>query len=92
MTLTSGIFGIEYQAIQVILIHLTSMSYMVARGMQSPCSTLIGNQIGKANVVQAYEYFKATVGFLFFMIIIQFAIFIHYKDQIVAFFTQDDTL
>ena len=43
MTLASGFFGIEHQAIQVILIHLTSMSYMVARGMQSPCSTLVGN-------------------------------------------------
>ena len=62
---------------------------MVARGMQSPCSTLVGNQIGRANVPQAYGYFKATVGFLVALILLQFAVFLHYKHEIISFFAQD---
>lgn len=51
MTLAAGYFGITSQAAQVIMIYFLSLSFTAIMGAQSPFSTLIGNQIGNANVV-----------------------------------------
>ena len=64
MTIASGYFGIVSQAAEVIMIYLLSLSYMSVLGLQSTTGTLIGNQIGNANVIQAKEYFKIACYFL----------------------------
>lgn len=92
MTLATGYLGIVSQAAQVVMIYLLSMSFTAILGLQSPCGTLIGNQIGNANVIQARAYLKIAVYFLVLVILLQIFLFEFYKREIIALFTQDAKL
>ena len=89
MTLAAGMMSIPQQAAQVILIYLLQMSFTVVVGLQSPCTTFLGNHIGKGNIVQANMYFRVSLFFLFLVILTQITIYYLFEFQIFAFFTQE---
>ena len=92
MKLAAGYHGIVSQATQVIMIYLLTMAYFGVLGLQSSAATLIGNQIGNANIVQAREYFKVCCYFLFMVIVAEALVFYCFEKKIIGIFTKDQSL
>ena len=74
------------------MIYLLTIAYFGVLGLQSSAATLIGNQIGNANIIQAKEYFKVCCYFLFIVIVAEALVFYSYEKEIIDIFTKDKSL
>ena len=74
------------------MIYFLSMAFTAVLGLQSPASTLIGNQIGNANVIQARKYYEISVLFLILIIISEITLLWIYRLELIGIFTKDEAL
>ena len=74
------------------MLYFLSLSFTAIMGPQSAFSTLIGNQIGNANVVQAKSYMITSLLFLLLVILAQQFLFTYFQISIICIFTKDPEL
>lgn len=73
MQFMSGYFGVASQASNVLLMTILSFGFMAALGLQQASSTLVGQEIGKGDIVAAKQYYLASKyvsAFIFAIIIV----------------------
>ena len=87
MIFTSGMFGVFNQAAQILLMNIAMFLYFVAQGFAFVGTTLIGNELGKGNVLNAKHY-KRVIQFNATIIILVVSVLLYYcKEQLVASLT-----
>ena len=92
MIFTSGYFGPNSQAAQIVLMNITMTVYLLAQGIGYAVVTLVGKEIGRGKPELAKRYYKIilTDSFLFILFV---AVVVHFsKDYAVSSLTDIESV
>ena len=56
MIVFSGWLGVQEQTMQIIMLNIVAMAYMVAIGLEAASCSIIGQLLGRGDVVMAKKY------------------------------------
>lgn len=92
LNILSGFLGVHNQACQVILCNIQILLFNIPFGIQISACGIIGRLIGASQLQQAQRSERVIFIFSFFLNILVFLLFSHYKESFVNIFTQDEAL
>lgn len=92
MVIISGYIGVNEQAATVIVMNLVGLLYAFGSGFDGAACALIGQQIGKGNLLKAKQYFQ-TLCITTITLLIQYTLFFFtMRHTILSVFTRDEEL
>jgi len=89
MILLAGMIGVVEQAACIVIMHVVVLAAMVAFGLEQSCCALIGQEIGKNDVVNAKLYYNAFEILTTIILIILSILVYAFSDFLISIFTSE---
>lgn len=85
--IVSGWISVECQAAQVVLVNIICMVFMVGLGMEQSSCSLVGRQIGRNNISEAKQFYKAFLKFTTLIILLVVTVSYTYSFELIELHT-----
>ena len=92
MALVSGFFGVQQQAVQILLFNFSNIAFQVPMGFKAGICSLIGQHVGAGNAPMARRYYQVLTQFCFLFDLTEFCILFSVRHYIIMIFTNKPVL
>lgn len=87
MAIVSGFFGVQQQAVQVLLFNFQVIMFQIPFGFKCGICTLVGKQVGSGDMDEAIRVKNILLNFCLFFDLTEFAILFAVRHYIIMIFT-----